>query len=115
MTIKTFEIQVQDDYLQTITQVRKPILAIAELIWNSVDADADHVDVILQDDRLGGIKSIEVTDNGHGIPFADAEKLFSNLGGSWKQGGHRSLEKRRLLHGQGGPRSLPGFCSRPRR
>jgi hypothetical protein len=102
MSTKTFEIQVQDDYLQTIAQVRKPILAIAELIWNSVDADADRVDVMLHDDRLGGIKSIEVTDNGHGIPYADAEKLFSNLGGSWKQGGHRSIEKRRLLHGKEG-------------
>ena len=41
-------------------------MAIAELIWNSVDADADRVDVTLHDDRLGGIKSIDVTDNGHG-------------------------------------------------
>jgi hypothetical protein len=40
MTGKTFEIQVQDDHLQRISQVRKPILAVAELIWNAVDADA---------------------------------------------------------------------------
>jgi hypothetical protein len=40
MTSKTFEIQVQDDHLQRVAQVRKPILAIAELIWNAVDADA---------------------------------------------------------------------------
>jgi hypothetical protein len=110
MTTKTFEIQVQDDYLQTIAQVRKPILAVAELIWNSVDADADCVDVILHDDGLGGIKSIEVTDNGHGIPYADAEKLFSNLGGSWKQGGHRSIEKRRLLHGKEGRGRFRAFA-----
>jgi hypothetical protein len=110
MTTKTFEIQVQDDYLQTIAQVRKPILAVAELIWNSVDADADRIQVTLHDDHLGGIKSVEVFDNGHGIPYADAEKLFSNLGGSWKQGGHRSLEKRRLLHGKEGRGRFRAFA-----
>jgi DNA mismatch repair ATPase MutL len=66
MTGKTFEIQVQDDHLQQISQVRKPILAVAELIWNAVDADADCIDVVLHDDNLGGFKTIEVADNGHG-------------------------------------------------
>ena len=47
MTTKTFEIQVQDDHLQRIAQVRKPILAVAELVWNALDADADRVDVLL--------------------------------------------------------------------
>jgi hypothetical protein len=102
MTTKTFEIQVQDDHLRRISQVRKPILAVAELIWNAVDADADRVDVVLHDDPLGGLKAIEVADNGHGIPYAEAEDLFSRLGGSWKQGGHRSHEKRRILHGKEG-------------
>jgi hypothetical protein len=102
MSAKTFEIQVQDDHLQRIAQVRKPILAVAELIWNAVDADADRVDVVLHDDQLGGMQAIEVSDNGHGIPYAEAEDLFSRLGGSWKQGGHRSQEKRRILHGKEG-------------
>lgn len=66
MTAKTFEIQVQDDHLQRISQVRKPILAVAELIRNAVDADADRIDVVLHDDNLGGLKAIEVADNGHG-------------------------------------------------
>lgn len=33
MNAKTFEIQVQDDHLERIAQTRKPILALAELIW----------------------------------------------------------------------------------
>ncbi|MGB5083667.1 MAG: ATP-binding protein [Methylocystis silviterrae] len=102
MTTKTFEIQVQDDHLQRIAQVRKPVLAVAELIWNAVDADADRVDVTLQDNNLGGLSAIEVGDNGHGIPYANAEQLFSRLGGSWKQGGHKSQEKGRILHGKEG-------------
>lgn len=110
MTAKTFEIQVQDDHLQRISQVRKPILAVAELIWNAADADADRIDVVLHDDQLGGLKAIEVTDNGHGIPYADAEDLFSRLGGSWKQGGHHSHEKRRILHGKEGRGRFRAFA-----
>jgi Histidine kinase-, DNA gyrase B-, and HSP90-like ATPase len=102
MAAKTFEIQVQDDHLQRISQVRKPIFAVAELIWNAVDADADKVDVVLHDGPLGGLSAVEVADDGHGIPYSEAESLFSRLGGSWKTGGHRSREKRRNLHGKEG-------------
>jgi len=90
--------------------VRKPILAAAELIWNAVDADANRVDVILHDDALGGLSSIEVADNGHGIPYAEAEDLFSRFGGSWKQGGHRSHEQRRILHGKEGRGRFRAFA-----
>ncbi len=110
MSAKTFEIQVQDDHLQRISQVRKPIFAIAELIWNAVDADADRVDVVLHDDQLGGLSAIEVADDGHGIPYAKAEDLFSRLGGSWKTGGHRSQEKRRILHGKEGRGRFRAFA-----
>jgi hypothetical protein len=110
MSAKTFEIQVQDDHLQRIAQVHKPILAVADLIWNAVDADADRVDVMLHDDSLGGLKSIEVADNGHGIAYAEAEDLFSRLGGSWKQGGYRSREKRRTLHGKDGRGRFRAFA-----
>ena len=110
MTVKTFEIQVQDDHLQRISQVAKPIMAVAELIWNALDADADRVDVVLRDSSLGVLDSIEVTDNGHGIPYAEAEELFSRLGGSWKQGGHLSREKRRILHGKEGRGRFRAFA-----
>jgi hypothetical protein len=110
MTTKTFEIQVQDDHLRRLSQVRKPVLAVAELIWNAVDADAERVDVVLHDSPLGGLGAIEVADNGHGIPYAEAENLFSRLGGSWKQGGHRSQERRRILHGKEGRGRFRAFA-----
>jgi hypothetical protein len=110
MTTKTFEIQVQDDHLQRIAQVRRPVHGVAELIWNAVDADADRVDVTLYDDSLGGLKAIEVADNGHGIPYSEAEDLFSRLGGSWKQGGRRSHEKHRILHGKEGRGRFRAFA-----
>jgi hypothetical protein len=110
MTGKTFEIQVQDDHLQRISQVRKPVLAVAELIWNAVDADADRVDVTLHDELLGGLKAIEIADDGHGIPYKDAEDLFSRLGGSWKLARRRSQEKHRLLRGKEGRGRFRAFA-----
>ena len=107
---QVFEIQVQDDHLERISQVRKPLYAVAELVWNAVDADADRVDVTLIDDQLGGIKAIEVADNGHGIPYTEAETLFSRLGGSWKQGGRVSREQRRILHGKEGRGRFRAFA-----
>lgn len=109
MTTKTVEIQVQNDHLERLAQVRKPILAVAELIWNAVDADADRVQVFLREGALGGFEAIEVVDNGHGITHSEAESLFSRLGGSWKKGGKRSREKSRLLHGQEGRGRLRAF------
>lgn len=109
MTAKTIEIQVENDHLARLAQVRKPILAVAELIWNAVDADARRVNVILRDDALGGLEAIEVSDDGHGIPHDEAEKLFSRLGGSWKNGGQRSHEGGRILHGKEGRGRLRAF------
>ena len=102
MTAKAFEIQVQDDHLARIAQTRKPISALAELIWNAVDADATCIDVTLINNDLDGLEAIEVTDNGHGIPYAQAEDLFSRLGGSLKQSRTHSNEENRILHGKEG-------------
>ena len=45
MTTKTFLIPVQDDHhLQRIAQIRKPILALAELIWNVVETPENFVE-----------------------------------------------------------------------
>ncbi|WP_206241696.1 ATP-binding protein [Novosphingobium terrae] len=93
MTAKTVEIQVQNDHLERLAQVRKPILAVAELIWNALDADANRVEMFLREDQLGDFEAIEVIDDGHGIEHGDAESLFSRLGGSWKKDGKRHGER----------------------
>jgi hypothetical protein len=111
VTTKTFEIQVHDDHLAKLAQARKPILAVAELIWNAVDADADEVIVTLHENDLGGLGRIDARDNGHGMPYAEAGRLFSGLGGSWKQfGSRRSKEKNRILHGKEGRGRLRAFA-----
>lgn len=110
MDIRTFEVEVQNDHLQQIAQTRRPYLALAELIWNSLDADADYVRVTVRGDNLGGLKSITVADDGHGIPYDEAEGLFKRLGGSWKARARHSKEKRRVLHGREGRGRFRAFA-----
>ncbi|WP_068081344.1 ATP-binding protein [Polycladidibacter stylochi] len=103
-----FRVQVEGDHLQKQTGA-KPLQALSELIWNSLDADASRVDVELGSDELA-MRSITVRDNGHGIPHCDVEGLFGKLGGSWKRHGNRSKGKGRLLHGKEGKGRLKALA-----
>lgn len=68
--MKTITVKVPKDHLETLSKVKKPILSIAELIWNSLDADADEVKVSLKYSRLGELEYIQVTDDGHGLDLS---------------------------------------------
>lgn len=104
-----YAVEVQPDFLERQAKAQ-PIAAVAELIWNGLDADATTITVNLETDPLGGLRRIVVTDNGHGIPFADAPTLFRNLGGSWKKHGARTKLRQRQLHGQEGRGRFKAFA-----
>jgi hypothetical protein len=104
-----YSVEIQQDFLERQSRAQ-PIAALAELIWNALDADATKVTVDFLDDGLGGMKSIIVADNGHGIPYADAPLLFRKLGDSWKKAGMFTKELRRQLHGQEGRGRFKAFA-----
>lgn len=95
-----FKVKVESDHIRKLTAA-KPIPALAELIWNSCDADATRIDVEIDRNDFG-MQAITVRDNGHGIPHKEVEYLFGKLGGSWKTHGARSKTKSRILHGKEG-------------
>jgi hypothetical protein len=97
-----YPVEVQSDFLEKITHA-KPIHAVAEFIWNSLDADATRVDVMIERNPLGGMSQIMVRDNGTGMEFDAAPDLFKKLGGSWKRAGAITKKSGRFLHGQDGP------------
>ncbi|MBI2842126.1 MAG: ATP-binding protein [Armatimonadetes bacterium] len=107
--MKTLQVQVKDDYLQRVVGGAKPIHAIAELIWNGLDADAELVTVEFARSPLGAIDEIVVTDDGHGISYAEADDAFGNLGGSWKRPGRKSRRHKRILHGKAGKGRFRAF------
>lgn len=96
----SYTVEVQPDFLQRQTKAR-PIRAVAELVWNGLDADATRVEVRVFRGELGMTK-IVVRDNGHGIPYGDAPQFFTHLGGSWKKPGGKTKTKGRMLHGYEG-------------
>lgn len=102
------KVEVKNDHLQTISQAR-PLYALAELIWNSFDADATDVKVSLRYNKVDGLEEIRVIDNGHGISFDDVQFAFKNLGGSWKSSIPRSKKENRILHGKAGKGRFKAF------
>jgi len=105
---KTYPIEVRGDFLSKQTQAN-PVQALAELIWNSLDADATVVDV-KEDIHTMGVTRIIVADNGQGFSHADAPQFFSQLGGSWKKYAGETKKKRRFLHGSEGKGRLKAFA-----
>ncbi|NTV01900.1 MAG: DNA mismatch repair protein [Chlorobiaceae bacterium] len=108
MTEKTCTVKVQGDHIKKLTSAN-PEHALAELIWNGVDADASNVDVIIEGNALRGIELIIIRDNGTAFSLQDAEIFFSSLGGSWKSKKNKS-NKGRFLHGKEGQGRFKAFA-----
>ena len=106
--MKKIDVKVEKDHLERITSAR-PLVAISELIWNSYDADASEVRVILEGGPLTKLSKIRVVDNGSGIAFEKAQALFQSLGGSWKKLTQRT-EGGRVLHGDKGQGRFKAFA-----
>lgn len=100
MSSTHYRVRVEGDHIKKLAS-GKPIQAVAELIWNAVDADANRIDLEIEADDIA-MRSVTVRDNGHGVPYSDVEALFGTLGGSWKGHGNRSKTKGRMLHGKEG-------------
>ncbi len=56
--------------------VSRPASVVKELVENSIDACASRIDIEVTE---GGMKSIRVTDNGHGIPRSEIETAFKRF------------------------------------
>ncbi|MBX3178022.1 MAG: ATP-binding protein [Candidatus Hydrogenedentes bacterium] len=106
--MKTITVQVREDHLETVART-KPMTAIAELIWNALDAEATEVNVSFQMNELDGLEAIHIIDNGTGLHYDDGILVFQSLGGSWKRPNGRTHELRRELHGKYGKGRFRAF------
>lgn len=103
----SIQVTAKRDFLESIASSR-PIAALAELIWNGFDAKSNKVQVFLDVNDMNGLESVRVRDFGSGIAFAEAEKLFGNLGDSWKKAAVR--QDGRALHGKNGKGRFKAFA-----
>jgi sensor histidine kinase regulating citrate/malate metabolism len=75
-------VQAQADHIQSLTR-GKPVNALAELIWNALDADADRIRIGVTDNEIGSPSTIEVSDNGSGIsPFRQGSDAIETASAS---------------------------------
>ena len=63
---KQILVQAQADYIASLSR-SSPILALEELIWNALDADAHEVKVDLIVNQVNGIDAIRISDDGTGV------------------------------------------------
>jgi hypothetical protein len=101
-------VEAQPDHLEALARA-KPINALAELIWNALDADADEVMVTVVDNDLGSPQRITVADDGDGLAPDEAEAAFGHLGGSWKKTRSKTRRTGRSLHGRDGKGRFKAF------
>lgn len=102
-------VEVKPDHLERMVHRHSPLSAMAELIWNAVDSDANHVDISLLMNKMAGLQEIHVNDNGHGISHELAKTTFKSLGDSWKKSTRQSPAGRQL-HGRSGEGRFAAFA-----
>jgi hypothetical protein len=102
------ELSVGQDHVEAISKIRNPIIAIEELIWNGLDADATIVNVNLSFTELGALQRVTVADNGRGMKYCDRETAFGSLGDSPKLH-KRVTDQGRVVHGRSGKGRFRAF------
>ena len=105
---KIIDIGVEKDHIESLTKANG-INALAELLWNSLDADATEVRIEYVPSKLGNYEYIKVRDNGHGLTYEKAQDVFSRLGGSEKKLKTQS-PRGRQYHGKEGKGRYKGLA-----
>jgi len=89
---------------------QSPVAAIAELISNAWDADAEEVNVTLPG-KAGPGAVIVIRDTGNGMTFEECQERYLNVGYDCREGGAKSqsAEKKRPVLGRKGIGKFAGF------
>lgn len=101
-------VETTQDHLDRLSRAN-PTTAIAELIWNGLDAGGSCVEVIFETSNLGGISAIEIKDYGSGINPDELELTFGRIGDSLKKTRVRTPEGR-TVHGSLGQGRFKAFA-----
>ncbi|MEN4982201.1 ATP-binding protein [Acinetobacter modestus] len=64
----------------------EPWQAIFELVWNGFDAKAESVEIRVYENDMGGIASVAILDDGHGVDFKNTADNFQKFNESSKKG-----------------------------
>jgi hypothetical protein len=110
MANHSFGVQMSPEHIERNAKVN-PKDAIKEAIWNSCDADATKIEVILEKNHEFDqtIETVIIKDNGHGLPYEDIIDLLGYYGRSNKTNKDKS-PKGRAYHGKQGQGRYKSFA-----
>jgi DNA topoisomerase VI subunit B len=108
--VKDLILEASDDLVTRLARERDPVRAVVELVWNTIDGEADAVRVLLRRTDMEAIDAVIVEDDGHGITSDEVEWTFGRIGGSWKALSSTSKNGKRSLHGKLGEGRLRAFA-----
>jgi hypothetical protein len=103
-----FQVAARSDHLRRQLANTSPLAALAECIWNALDADATLVEVEFHQGPLA-LERVVIRDDGSGMTRDESPDLFKNLGGSWKGRAARTKRQGRFLHGSEGRGRFKAF------
>lgn len=111
MSSSKIKVTASGAHVEKLAKVADPVGAVIELVWNSLDADAENVTVTLMRNDLDGIEGVRVSDDGHGMPIDRVRTDFKWIDNSWKNNPNvRSIGKKRALHGKAGQGRFRAFA-----
>lgn len=109
MATRTFSLTAGDQDVLAHARVT-PELALGELVWNALDADATQVDLTLRRDVASGPPvRVTATDDGHGIGPHEIDAAFAAHRKSPKSG-RRTSPMGRPMHGRSGRGRFRSFA-----
>ena len=94
------DLGVERDHIESLTKANGTS-ALAEMIWNSLDADSTQIKIDYTRTSLGGFSQILVSDDGNGLEYSKAQSVFGRIGGSEKKNNQLSPGGRQY-HGKEG-------------
>ena len=108
--MRQIHLDAKPDHVLRLARRNDPRGAVAEMIWNALDAEACLVEVEIQTNDIEGVERVIVRDDGHGMPAASCGSYFGDLGGSWKATAKVSATLLRPLHGRSGQGRLRAYA-----
>jgi hypothetical protein len=95
--------------IQKVLKHYTPKQAIAEYIWNGLDAGADTIHLNYTCNELGTMESLVISDNGKGIDMDQLTAKFNPFYDSEKAVPHSAPKHTSLMHGKNGVGRLTFF------
>jgi hypothetical protein len=108
--MQRLHIDAKDDLILRLAHRDQPVQAVIELVWNSLDAEANNVTVVIERNAMDGVERVRIEDDGHGMAPEAIPSAFQDLGGSWKATAKLSPNIKRPMNGRNGQGRIRGFA-----